>query len=120
MAAVLEELPARTHAALSNRPSDLLNVMFIGSRDDVATAFEAAGWMQPKPATLRTNIQRIRAVADGHGDSTAPMSDLLVQDAKAEMSWQKSFNDVSKRHHIRIWKQPATWNGQQFGWSRDA
>ncbi len=113
MAAVLEELPARTHAALSNRPSDLLNVMFIGSREDVADAFEAAGWMKPKPATLRTNIQRIRAVADGHGDRTAPMSDLLVQDSKAEMSWQKGFNDVSKRHHIRIWKQPVTWNGQQ-------
>ncbi len=47
MAAVLEELPARTHAALSNRPSDLLNVMFIGSRDELTTAFEAAGWIQP-------------------------------------------------------------------------
>ena len=114
MAAVLEELPSRTHATLSNRPSDLLNVMFIGSRDDLVDAFEAAGWMQPKPATLRTNIQRIRAVAEGRGDRTAPMSDLLVQDTKAEMSWQKSFNDVSKRHHIRIWKQPATWNGQQI------
>lgn len=113
MAAVLAELPDRTHATLSNRPSDLINVMFIGSRDDLSDAFEAAGWLQPKPTNLRTNIRRIRAVADGRGDSTAPMSDLLVQDTKAEMSWAKSFNDVSKRHHIRIWKQPATWNGQQ-------
>ena len=63
-------------------------------------------------ATLRAKIRSIRAVADGHGDSTAPMSDLLVEDQKADMSWQKSFNDVSKRHHIRIWKQPATWNGR--------
>ncbi len=114
MAGVLEELPSRTHAALSNRPSDLLNVMFIGSREEVTAAFEAAGWMQPKPATLRTNIQRIRAVADGHGDRTAPMSDLLVQDAKPEMLWEKSFNDVSKRHHIRIWKQSATWDGREI------
>ena len=42
------------------------------------------------------------------------MSDLLVQDTKADMSWQKSFNDVAKRHHIRIWKQPATWNGREI------
>ena len=114
MAAVLEELPTRTHAALSNRPSDLLNVMFIGSREDVTTAFAAAGWIQPKPATFRTNIQRIRAVADGRGDRTAPMSDLLVLDAKPEMLWEKSFNDVSKRHHIRIWKQSATWEGREI------
>ncbi len=42
------------------------------------------------------------------------MSDLLVRDAKAEMSWEKSFNDVSKRHHIRIWKQSATWDGREI------
>ncbi len=113
MDALLAVLPMRTYAAYSNRPSDLINVMFIGSRDDLATAFEAAGWIEPQQASLRTNIRSIRAVADGHGDSTAPMSDLLVEDQKADMSWQKSFNAVSKRHHIRIWKQPATWNGRQ-------
>lgn len=25
----------------------------------------------------------------------------------------KEFNDLSKRHHIRVWKQTATWNGRQ-------
>lgn len=113
MDALLAVLPMRTYAAYSNRPSDLINVMFIGSRDDIATAFEAAGWIEPHQPSLRSHIRSIRAVADGHGDSTAPMSDLLVEDQKADMSWQKSFNDLSKRHHIRIWKQPATWNGRQ-------
>jgi hypothetical protein len=114
MSAVVAQMPTRTYAAISNRPSDLVNVMFVGSRDDLATAFEAAGWTAPKPATLRSNIRRIRAVADGHGDTTAPMSDLLVDAAKPEMSWQKGFNDVAKRHHIRIWKQPATWKGREI------
>jgi len=111
--ALVAEVPTRTHAVYSNRPSDLINVMFIGSRDDLATAFEAAGWVEPQQATLRAKVRNIRAVGEGHGDSTAPMSDLLVLDQKADMSWQKSFNDVSKRHHIRIWKQPATWNGRE-------
>lgn len=111
--ALLAVVPTRTYAAYSNRASDLINVMFIGSRDDLATAFEAAGWVEPQQASLRTHIRSIRAVADGHGDSTAPMSDLLVEDQKADMSWQKSFNDLSKRHHIRIWRQAATWNGRQ-------
>jgi len=113
MDALLAAVPMRTYAAYSNRPSDLTNVMFIGSRDDIATAFEAAGWIEPQQASMRTHIRSIRAVADGHGDSTAPMSDLLVEDQKADMSWQKSFNDLSKRHHIRIWKQLETWNGRQ-------
>jgi len=113
MDALLAVVPTRTYAAYSNRPSDLINVMFVGSRDDIITAFEAAGWIEPQQPSIRTHIRSIRAVADGHGDRTAPMSDLLVEDQKADMSWQKSFNDLSKRHHIRIWKQPATWNGRQ-------
>jgi hypothetical protein len=30
------------------------------------------------------------------------------------MSWQKGLNDVSKRHHIRLWKQPGDWQGQEL------
>jgi hypothetical protein len=41
------------------------------------------------------------------------MSSLLLNDAPADMSWQKGFDDVSKRHHIRLWEQPKTWNGEQ-------
>jgi len=114
MDALIAELPTRTHSLYSNRPSDLINFVFIGSRDELAAAFEAAGWTQPTRAGLRANIRRIRAVADGRGDSTAPMTDLLVQDAKADMSWQKTFNDVAKRHHIRIWKQSASWDGREI------
>ena len=28
------------------------------------------------------------------------------------MSMEKGLNDVSKRHHIRLWKQEGAWNGQ--------
>ena len=114
MAALVADTPARTHTSETNRPSDLINVLFIGSREQLETAFAAAGWTQPQPANLRSNIRRIRAVAEGHGDVAAPMSDLLVQDVKADMSWEKGFNDVSKRHHIRIWKQSTTWDGREI------
>lgn len=118
MDAVVAAMPLRTHTFNSNRPaqnrpSDMTNLLFIGSREDLTAAFEAAGWTAPDSASLRTNIRRIRAVADGRGDTTAPMSMLLIEDTKPDMSWQKGFNDVSKRHHIRIWKQPETWHGRE-------
>jgi hypothetical protein len=118
MDAVVAAMPLRTHTfnlnrPARNRPSDLTNLLFIGSREDLTAAFEAAGWTPPDSANLRTNIRRIRAVADGRGDTAAPMSMLLVEDTKPDMAWQKGFNDVSKRHHIRIWKQPETWRGRE-------
>jgi len=118
MDAVVAAMPLRTHTfnlnrPARNRPADLTNLLFLGSREDLTAAFEAAGWIPPDSANLRTNIRRIRAVADGRGDNAAPMSTLLVEDSKPDMAWQKGFNDVSKRHHIRIWKQPETWQGRE-------
>lgn len=118
LAQVAVAMPARTHTvSLSrparNRPSDLTNLLLIGSRQELTAAFEAAGWEQPDSSGMRTNIRRIRAVAEGHGDNTAPMSLLAVEGSAPDMAWQKGFNDVSKRHHVRIWKQPETWQGRE-------
>ena len=113
MEELVSTLPARTHTALTNRASDLINLMFIGSREEITAAFEAAGWTQPVQSNMRANIRRIRAVAEGRGDADAPISLLLVDDSAPDMAWQKSFNDVSKRHHIRIWKHSELPDGRE-------
>jgi len=38
---------------------------------------------------------------------------LLLNGEPADMSLEKSLNDVSKRHHIRLWKQ-GEWQGQEL------
>ena len=42
------------------------------------------------------------------------MSLLLLNGAEPAMSWQKGLNDVSKRHHIRMWKALDTWHGREL------
>ncbi len=111
---IVAEVPYRTQAPVSGRPSDLTNVLFIGSARQIVTAFDAAGWTQPGPPTLRDRIHWIRAVAELRGDHAAPMSLLLLNGAEPDVSWQKSLNDVSKRHHIRIWKAADTWRGREM------
>jgi hypothetical protein len=93
--------------------SDLTNVLFIGSRNQVAAAFNAAGWTQANPASVRGRIAWIRAVAERRGDESAPMSPLLLNGAESDMAWEKGLNDVSKRHHIRMWRGAATCDGQE-------
>ncbi len=111
---VVAALPYRTHAPGSGRSSDLTNVLFIGSHDQLVTAFDAAGWIQANPASVRDRVTWIRAVAERRGDEAAPMSPLLLNGAEPDMSWEKSLNDVSKRHHIRMWREVPTWNGQEI------
>lgn len=114
LAQVVSTVPYRTHAPGSGRSSDLTNVLFIGSHDQLVTAFAAAGWTQANPPSVRGRITWIRAVAERRGDEAAPMSPLLLNGAEPDMSWEKGLNDVSKRHHIWMWRETATWDGQDM------
>jgi hypothetical protein len=107
-------MPYRTQAPSSGRSSDLTNLLFIGSHDQIVTAFAAAGWTQADPASMRGRINWLRAVAELRGDVVAPMSLLLLNGAEPDMSWQKGLNDVSKRHHIRMWREDTTWQGREM------
>ncbi|GAC1469423.1 MAG: hypothetical protein PVSMB1_17920 [Gemmatimonadaceae bacterium] len=112
---LVEELPYRSYA-VRNRPSDLVNMLFIGTHEQLSTAFAAAGWVEPHPhpRSMRSRLAHIRAVTEGRGYGNAQMSALLVNEKPADMSWQKGFNDLSKRHHIRLWKQPEHWHGREI------
>jgi len=114
MDGLIAAVPYQTSAPVSRRPSDPVNVLFIASRNQLAAAFTAAGWTQARPASFRSGLSGIRAVAEGRGDSAAPMSPLLLNDAEPDMSWEKGLNDVSKRHHIRVWKQSETLDGEEI------
>ena len=110
---LVEEMPYRSYA-VRKRPSDLVNLLFIGSRKELSTAFAAAGWVEPHPRSMRSRLAHIRAVGEGHGYRNAQMSALLVNEKPSDMSWEKGFNDLSKRHHIRLWKQPEDWHGREI------
>ena len=110
---VIANLPDRAYARGSNRPSDLINVMFVGSRDQLSAAFKAAGWTETSAPSMRSRIKGIRAIAEVRGYINAPMSTLLVNDSEPDLAFQKGLNDLAKRHHIRMWKQSETWNGQE-------
>ena len=114
IAPLVEELPYRSYSPYSNRPSDIVNLLFVGSREEISAAFTAAGWSQAQPSTLRSDIRSIRAVAEDRPYRNAPMSSLLINNEAPDMSWEKGLNDASKRHHIRIWKQSELWHGREL------
>jgi hypothetical protein len=111
---MVDDMPIRTHALDSNRESDLINVMFIGSQEEISRAFVAAGWTQATTKSMRSRFLGVRAFVEGNGYHAFPMSVLLVNGQAPGMFWQKSLNDVAKRHHIRIWKQAEMWNGENI------
>jgi LssY C-terminus len=94
------------------RAADAINLAFIGGADELQDAFSSAGWVAAEPRTLRSFSTAYRAYNSMSGYSTAPVSPLLYQEAEPAVVFQKSFNTIAKRHHIRIWRA-GTFEGKE-------
>jgi len=95
-----------------NKASDLTNLMFIGSQQELIAAFQEAGWFEADSLSMGSAMKTIGATIRGAGYTQAPVSLLTVNGRPPDLIFQKSLDTFAKRHHIRIWKEPGTWQGR--------
>jgi hypothetical protein len=110
-----EQLPFRTVTDKSHIPSDITNLIFIGSAGAVERAFAASDWVQVDSLTAESTYATIRSVAENQGYKTAPMSTLLLGGQAPAYAYAKTLNTFSKRHHLRVWASSLSWDGETFG-----
>ena len=99
---MVRSLPFRTKTKVSNKPSDLTNLAFIGSPGAIRRAFEAAGWVTSNQLTAESTFRTIKTLSGNQVYTQAPMSVLLLDERPPVFTLSKSTNTFSSRHHIRI------------------
>jgi LssY C-terminus len=91
---------------------DPINLVFVGSKDQIRQSFQQAGWLIPDPITLQT-AEKIAADSLAHRSyPTAPVSNLYVFGRVPDLAFEKPTNDVQNRGHIRLWKTGTLIGGQ--------
>ena len=111
LASLVRALPYRTMTRGSYKPSDLTNLIFLGDPDALERAFKAAGWVRADHLNTVTGFMTMRSIAEDQGYQAAPMSTLLLDEQRPDLTISKTLNTFSKRHHARIWFRSETWNG---------
>jgi len=106
--ALLDRLPSQQADHGPNHPSDLLNIVFFGTRDQLTRAFRAAGWSGAQERSLLTIYRMYHCMVQRTSYSAAPMGKLKLNGLAADADYQKSLNTFSKRHHLRLWHQPKS------------
>lgn len=96
-----------------NKPSDLTNLMFIGSQQQLVAAFQESGWYEADSLNVNSGMKSFQATIRGTGYTKAPVSLLTVNGKPPDLVFQKSLDTFAKRHHIRIWKEPGTYQGHE-------
>jgi hypothetical protein len=104
--------PMRT-ATPGNVPSDPTNLMFLGSQKQVIAAFGEAGWFEADNLNAKSALKVAQATLRQTGYGSAPMSTLTLQGRPPDLMFQKSLDTFAKRHHVRVWMLPKTYQGQQ-------
>jgi hypothetical protein len=103
--------PQRTHTS-NKTPSDVINLMFIGSEKELVTAFQEARWFEAASLSAGSALKVVQATIRQSGYADAPVSALLMNEKPPDLVFQKSLNTFAKRHHLRIWKLAKKYNGR--------
>jgi hypothetical protein len=94
------------------KPSDMTNLMFLGSQRDIESAFQKAGWSPAAQLSSKSKLETFRAMAEQRGYQEAPVSTLLLDGRPPDLVFEKLNNTFAARHHLRIWRRPGRFNGQ--------
>ena len=112
LSTLVEHAPLRTKTA-NGTLSDVTNLMFLGTREEIISAFNEAGWFEAVPSSFGNNMKVVQATLRQTGYSEAPVSSLMINGRLPDLVFQKSLDTFAKRHHIRIWKLASTYNGRE-------
>jgi len=111
--ALVNAQPFRTVTDQTAVPSDLTNLMFIGSQQELERAFHDAGWSAASRLNGESKFETFRAIAEMRGYREAPVSVLLLNGRPPDLVFQKQNDTFAARHHLRIWQAAARFNGRQ-------
>jgi hypothetical protein len=110
----VKQVPFRTMTEGSNKPSDLTNLLFIGSPEQVRRAFDAAGWVPADRLTAGSTFETLKSISGTSVYNEAPMSTLLLDERPPLFTFSKTTNTFSSRHHLRIFDPDMRYKGKSI------
>ena len=85
-------------------PGDPVNMVLVGTLQQLKAAFAAAGWVEADKLGLASSWRMVRAFVFNSPYPTAPFSTLYLFGRGQDIGFQKAIdNSPRKRHHIRFW-----------------
>ena len=90
-------------------PGDPVNLVLIGTLQELHAAFAIAGWSEADRLGLVSSWRMARAFVFNSAYPTAPFSTLYLFGRGQDIGFQKAIDDSPRRrHHIRFWALSIT------------
>jgi hypothetical protein len=114
----LENLPCCTTNEDGTEKGDPLNLVLIGSRENMSAAFVRRGWLPAEQTHGKAVWKTIKSFLFGTRYRYSPVSPLYFDKRQQDFAGQKPRHTVHQRNHLRAWLSPMryqdkpVWVGQ--------
>ncbi len=109
----LENLPCCTTNEDGTQQGDPLNLVLIGSHEDITAAFVRRGWLPAEQTYGKAVVKTIKSFLFGSRYRYSPVSPLYLYKRQQDFAGQKPRHTVHQRNHLRAWLSPMRFEGKQ-------
>ena len=111
--ALLAEIPRRVTDPQGN-PGDMVNILIVGSQNDLVQAFTAAGWVQVDRSVQDSVVAGLIDSLSKKDYLTMPMSTLYLFNRPQDYGFAHAepVRVAMSRNHLRVWKSEYIVGGQ--------
>jgi len=110
--AALEKLPCCTTNDEGTAFGDPLNLVVVGSFDDIAAAFARRGWLPAEQTYTSAALKTIKSYLFGSRYRYSPVSSLYCYGRHQDFARQKPRHNIHERNHLRLWYSPMRFEGK--------
>jgi len=107
----LRALPCCTTRADGSGKGDPVNLIIIGSGDEVAAALNRSGWDETEKLTFASGWRTFKAFFGGEY-RYSPMSSLYLFGRGQDAGFQKARDTIHERNHLRLWLSDIRFKGE--------
>jgi hypothetical protein len=109
----LEKLPCCTTGKKGTKNGDPINLVVIGSREDILTAFTVSNWDETELIYWGSILKMIRSFSFNKRYEYSPVSPLYFFGRAHDTAFQKARATINERMHLRLWYSPAHYQGKE-------
>ena len=111
--ALLESIPRRI-SDQNHSPGDMVNILIVGTEDEMVKAFTTADWVKVDKSVGDTVLAGLLDTFAKKDYLTMPMSTLYLFDRPQDYGFAHAepVRVVMSRNHLRVWKSPHRVDGR--------
>jgi len=110
---LLSKIPRRVSDPNGN-PGDMVNVLIVGTQDQMVQVFTTAGWVQVDKSAGGSVLNAVLDSLEKKDYLTMPMSTLYLFDRAQDYGFAhgEPVKVAMSRNHLRVWKSPYEVDGR--------